>query len=317
MVLRPFYGTRGRKGAKASMEKPRDSATVILTRESSPGELQVFLMRRHRDQDFMGGAFVFPGGRLDEGDCDPDLLAHTGGFTGADAKRCLQSPDLPEETALGLFFAALRETFEESGVLLALDETGRVLDLAEGEKAGRFARYRLQIHDHSLSLTELAERERISFALDLLVPYAHWITPEIESKRFSTRFFLARKPPEQLPFHDTIEMTKSQWLSPSAALEMQKAGQILLMPPTLKTMEELNEFDSLEELFRSARSRRVQTILPEAFMVDDGFGVRLPHDPEYKIEAYKQPPRPGETSRIVMRDGLWRTECDGDLDPSD
>ena len=140
----------------ASMKKPLDSATVILTRESSQGQFKVFLMRRHRDQDFMGGAFVFPGGRLDEADCDLDLVPHTRGFTGAEAKRCLQAPDLPEEKALGLFFAALRETFEESGILLAYDASGQIIDLAEGETAGRFAGYRLQIHDHRLSLRELA-----------------------------------------------------------------------------------------------------------------------------------------------------------------
>jgi len=292
----------------ASMKKPLDSATVILTRESSQGQFKVFLMRRHRDQDFMGGAFVFPGGRLDEADCDLDLVPHARGFTGAEAKRRLQAPDLPEEKALGLFFAALRETFEESGVLLAYDASGQIVDLAEGETAGRFAGYRLQIHDHSLSLRELAQQERLTFALDLLTPYSHWITPEIESKRFSTRFFLARQPPEQIPFHDTMEMTKSQWSTPSMAMEQQKEGQILLMPPTLKTLEELNEFESLDDLFQAARSREIRTILPEAFMTDDGFGVRLPHDPEYRIEAYKQPPRLEETSRIVLRGDRWRTE---------
>ncbi len=290
------------------MKTPLDSATVILTKESNQGPFKVFLMRRHRNQDFMGGAFVFPGGKLDEGDCDPDLALYTNGFTGADALRRLQAPELAEEKALGLFFAALRETFEECGVLLAYQAPGKLIDLGEGERAGRFAGYRLQIHDHSLSLKDLAEKERLSFALDLLTPYAHWVTPDIESKRFSTRFFLARQPPEQIPFHDTIEMTKSQWLSPAEALERQRAGKLLLMPPTLKTLEELNEFHSLEDLFEAARSRRIHTILPEAFMTEDGFGVRLPHDPQYTTEAYKQPPRPGETSRILMHDGLWRTE---------
>jgi 8-oxo-dGTP pyrophosphatase MutT (NUDIX family) len=296
------------------MQEPLDSATVILTRESSQGQFKVFLMRRHRNQDFMGGAFVFPGGRLDEGDCDPDLVHCAGGFTGGDALRGLQASDLSEAKALGLYFAALRETFEESGILLARDRSGQMVDLAEGERAGRFARYRLQIHDLSLSLKELAQKERLAYALDLLTPYSHWITPEIETKRFSTRFFLARHPSEQIPFHDTIEMTKSQWLTPSAALEQQGAGQILLMPPTLKTLEELNEFDSLDALFQAARSRQIRTILPEAFTTDDGFGVRLPHDPEYKLEAYKQTPRPEETSRIVMREGTWQTERAGDRD---
>lgn len=291
-----------------SVQEPLDSATVILAKESSRGQFKVFLMRRHLAQDFMGGAFVFPGGRLEEADCDLDLAPHTRGFTGAEARRRLQAPDLPEEKALGLYFAALRETFEESGILLAYDASGQIIDLSDGERAGRFAGYRLQIHDHRLSLRELAERESLVFAPDLLTPYSHWITPEIESKRFSTRFFLARQPPEQIPFHDTIEMTKSQWLTPSTALERQREGRIVLMPPTIKTLEELNEYDALDDLFRDALSREIRTILPEAFTTDDGFGVRLPHDPAYKIEAYKQPPRPGETSRIVLRGDRWRPE---------
>ena len=294
----------------ASAREPLDSATVILTRESSQGQFKVFLMRRHRDSDFMGGAFVFPGGRLDDADCDPGLVVHAPDFSGSEARRRLQAPDLSEERALGLYYAALRETFEESGILLAYDASGQIIDLAEGERAGRFAGYRLRVHDHSLSLKEMAEQEALTFALDLLVPYSHWITPEIESKRFSTRFFLARQPPEQIPFHDTIEMTKSQWLTPSAALEQQKEGRILLMPPTLKTLEELNEYVALDDLFQAVRTRAIHTILPEAFTVDNGFGVRLPHDPLYKIEAYKQPPRPGETCRIVLQGNRWRTEHD-------
>ena len=307
-----FSSSSGREvsASLASIKTPLDSATVILTRESSQGQFKVFLMRRHRDSDFMGGAFVFPGGRLDEADCDPDLIPHTRVFTGAEAKRCLQAPDLPEEKAIGLFLAALRETFEESGILLAYDASGQIIDLADGERAGRFAGYRLEIHDQRLSLRDLAEKEGLTFALDLLTPYSHWITPEIESKRFSTRFFLARQPPEQIPFHDTVEMTKSQWLTPSAALARQKEGRILLMPPTLKTLEELNEYVALDDLFEAVRSREIHTILPEAFTTDDGFGVRLPHDPVYKIEAYKQPPRPGETCRIVLQGNRWRTEHD-------
>ena len=296
------------------MTKPLDSATVILTRDSSQGQYRILLMRRHRDQDFMGGAFVFPGGRLDEGDCDPDLAHRARGLTATEAKRRLQTPDVPETRALGLFFAALRETFEEAGVLLAYNQAAQLVDFAEGETAGRFAAYRLQLHQNRLSLRELAETEGLQFALDLLVPYSHWITPQVESKRFSTRFFLARKPAGQIPFHDTIEMTKSQWITPSEAIELHQAGQILLMPPTLKTVEELNEFDSVDGLFTAARSRKIRTILPEAFATEEGFGVRLPHDPEYTTEPYKQSPRPSESSRIVMRDGTWRTERAGDAD---
>jgi len=256
----------------------------------------------------MGGAYVFPGGRLDEEDCDPQLSRYCRDLSASEAKERLQEPGLSEHRALGLFLAAIRETFEEAGVLLARDFTGHLVSFREGKTAGRFASYRLQLHEKSLSLNELARRENILFAADLLTPYAHWITPEIERKRFSTRFFLAVHPRGQLPFHDTIEMTKSLWISPAEALEQHRAGKILLMPPTLKTVEELNEFESVERLFAAAASRRLLPILPEAFRFEGGFGVKLPHDPEYSIEAYRVPPRSEEPSRIVMREGLWRTE---------
>ncbi len=297
------------------MEKPLDSATVILLRETTDGSFRVFLMRRHRDQKFMGGAYVFPGGRLEEQDCDPALASYAADLSPEQARERLQARELSPEKAIGLFFAAVRETFEEAGVLLAYDATGQLVEFRDADFAGRFAAYRLQLYEGKISMKEIAERERIRFALDLLVPYAHWITPEIESRRFSTRFFLARHPTGQIPFHDTLEMTRSTWMAPSAALASHASGRILLMPPTLKTIEELAEFGSIDTLFSHARTRTIHTILPQAFVTDDGFGVKLPHDPEYTIDAYKQPPRPEEPSRIVMLDGRWRTFRAGDRRP--
>lgn len=284
-----------------------DAATVVLVRDSSRGPYEIFLMRRHRDQDFMGGAYVFPGGRLEEGDLDPELLSCVAGLSAVEARERLQERDLSVEKALGLFFAALRETFEEAGVLLARSLSGELLDLRDGETAGRFAGYRLQSHENRLSLRELARRENLVFTLDHLCPYSHWITPEVESRRFDTRFFLARHPRGQLPVHDTIEMTKSVWMTPAAALEQYEAGRILLMPPTLKTIEELDRFGTSDELFACAGSKRIHPFLPQAFVSGDLYGIRLPYDPEYTISAYKLPPRAGEPSRIVMKEGRWRT----------
>jgi len=282
---------------------------VILTRDSGNRPFQVFLMRRHHAQKFMGGAYVFPGGKLDEEDCRGEQVPDTGELNPARAKQLLQEPNLPENTARGLFFAAIRETFEEAGVLLARDKAGSLLRFSEGETAGLFARYRLQIYEKKISLSELAEKERLSYALDLLVPYAHWITPEIESKRFDTRFFLCRHPRGQAPFHENIEMTKSLWITPAEALQEHEEGRILLMPPTLKTLEELSAFPTIDALFSHAHQLRIHPIQPEAFQFQGGFGVKLPHDPEYTLREFKQPPRPGEPSRIVMQDGRWRAVC--------
>ncbi len=285
----------------------RDAATVILLRDRAGGPYEVFLMRRHRNQAFMGGAYVFPGGRLDDADADPELAACIGGICAADAKHLIQETDLPEATALGLFVAAIRETFEEAGVLLARDARGSVVDLSAPETAARFAAYRLELHEGRLTLSEMVRREGLLFAPDLLVPYSHWITPEIETRRFDTRFFLARLPEGQVPVHDRMEMTESRWLTPAFAMAEHAAGRIVLMPPTLKTIEELLSFPNTGQLFDVARSQRIFTIFPEAFRTADGFGIRLPHDSEYTLAAYRQPPRPGETTRIVMEDGIWKT----------
>jgi len=298
-----------KEGEDRPVKIPRDAATVILLRDRSGGPYEVFLMRRHTNQAFMGGAYVFPGGRLDEADKDQGLAACTGRFSATEARRLLQEPDLPEAAALGLFLAAIRETFEEAGVILARDTAGQLVDLADPETADRFADYRLELHEERITLMDLARRESLCYAPDLLIPYSHWITPEVEPRRFDTRFFLARLPEGQVALHDRMELTESCWATPAFALAEHAAGRIVLMPPTFKTIEELAGFSSIEPLFAAARLQRIFTIFPEAFRTADGFGVLLPHDAEYTLAAFKQPPRPGETSRIVMQDGIWKTRA--------
>ena len=296
-----------KKGASGDVKQaPRDSATVILLRDQGEGPYEVFLMRRDRNQTFMGGAYVFPGGRLDKADVNPELATCIGDFCAATAKRLLQETDLAEAAALGLFVAAIRETFEEAGVLLARDALGNVVDLSIPETAARFLAYRLELHEGRLTLAELVRREGLSFAPDLLVPYSHWITPESESRRFDTRFFLARLPEGQVPAHDGMELTESAWMTPAFALAEHEAGRIILMPPTLKTIEELLSFSNTAQLFAAARSQQIWTILPEAFRTADGFGIRFPHDSEYTLAVDNRPPHSGGSTRIVMEGGIWK-----------
>lgn len=295
------------KGGEGSDRTPRAAATVILLRDQADGPYEVFLMRRGRNQAFMGGAYVFPGGSLDQADTDPELAVCIGGLDAADARRLLQETDLPDVAALGLFVAAIRETFEEAGVLLARDLDGNTVDLSAPETAARFAGYRPELHESRMSLAELARREGLLYAPDLLTPYSHWITPQIESRRFDTRFFLARLPEGQAPAHDRMELTDSRWLSPAFALAEHAAGRIVLMPPTLKTVEEMLAFPDIGQLFAAARSQPIPTILPDAFWTAGSFGIRLPHDSEYTLAA-AQPYHPGGSTRIVMEDGIWKTK---------
>jgi 8-oxo-dGTP pyrophosphatase MutT (NUDIX family) len=293
----------------AGTPPPQDAATVIITRNSREGQYEILLMRRHSNQSFMGGAYVFPGGRLDDADCDPGLHTYIQGLNAGNAGRLLQEPDLPEDRALGLFVAAVRETFEEAGVLLSCGSAGEIIDFTDAERADRLRDCRKALNQRQTTLLEIARRENIRFAMDRLVPFSHWITPEIVPKRFNTRFFLAWLPDGQVPIHDSMEMVESRWIAPEAALKLHQAGEILLMPPTLKNMEDLNAFRTADELFAATKRREICTILPQPLEENGGFGIKLPHDSEYTIAGYKQPPRQGESSRIVMDNGTWKTMC--------
>ena len=209
---------------------PLNAATVILLRETpAANPFELLLMRRHAKQSFMGKAFVYPGGQLDPADCTPGLAAFASGITAKEAKQRLNEPDLPDEKALGLFFAAVRETFEESGVLLAGLTSGKELDFTDNDVRQRFDEYRTMIHKQEMTLEDLARKERLVFRLSDIRPYAHWITPEAESKRFDTRFLLASIPAGQKPVHDSKAMTETLWTTPAEALLNQTAGKILLM----------------------------------------------------------------------------------------
>ncbi|MFH1091748.1 MAG: NUDIX hydrolase [Pseudomonadota bacterium] len=283
---------------------PLDAATVILLRESGR-PFEVFLMRRRRGQAF-GSSVVFPGGRLDQADCDPRLRALSRGIPVEEAGRNLGEPDLEPGRALGLYFTAVRETFEEAGLLLAASNAGGEIKADDQATSRRLARYREEINQGNLTLLELAGQEDLWFRLDRLKPYAHWITPEVEPRRFDTRFFMARAPEGQDPSHDDLEMTHSEWLTPQEALAKQETREIKLMPPTLKILGELAGFASLEEVFQAAGSRDLRPVMPQAHIGPEFLGLKLPHDSEYTIDRYKQSPRPDEPSRLVLIDGRWR-----------
>ena len=283
---------------------PLDAATVILLRETpAANPFELLLMRRHAKQRFMGKAFVYPGGQLDPADCNPGLAAFASGIRAEDVKRRLNEPDLPNEKALGLLFAAVRETFEESGVLLARSISGKDIDFNNKKIRERFAEYRTLIHQHEMTLEDLAEKEGLFFKLKDLIPFAHWVTPEAERRRFDTRFFLARMPFGQEPVHDSMEMTETLWTTPGKAFSKHNAGEILLMPPTLKTIDEMACRSSVSELLSWASSTTIRTIMPQISSEGESIIIKFPHDPEYSIAELKQPPRPEEISRIVIRDG--------------
>lgn len=267
---------------------PRPASTVVLLRDGKSGP-EVFLVRRHEGTAFMGGAHVFPGGRVDAADREGDA-SWCDGVEHASA----QMPGVDRADALAYHVAAARELFEEAGVLLANTPT---LD--------RFRADRSAVHDGTATLRAIVEREGLRLSLDAIVHFAHWVTPPIDTRQFDTRFFVTRVPPNQTPAHDETETTHSTWLTPAAALAAASAGEIVLPPPTWTTLRELEGFGSVDAALAWARTRRVTRREPK--MVEEA-GRRLlllPGDPQYR--EVSDPEQPVET-RFVLIDKRWRAQ---------
>lgn len=279
-----------------SLTLPRPASTVVLLREADGG-LEIFLVRRHDRVAFMGGAHVFPGGRVDQGDLLPDAPAWCDGIDVATARM----PDLTPASALAFHVAAIRELFEEAGVLLARDQGDGIVSL-QGDSAVRFERHRRQLAAHEITMADLLRQEHLRLALDALAFFAHWVTPEIEAARFDTRFFLAIAPEGQTPVHDDGETTDGVWMSPATAIERCRRGDIALPPPTWTTLRRLSKFSGVEEAWMWGRSCQVARVQPGFVEQADGTRlVTLPGDP---LVA----PLPGfeaEETRFLLKDGRW------------
>jgi len=258
--------------------QPRPAATVVLLRDPLAGgppdekidpaagqshggsglpAPEVLLLRRHRSSGFVPGAYVFPGGAVDEADAAPLASATSPG----------SEPDVPPAYRV----AAVREVYEETGVLLARDGAGRMAPDAASEP--RLARWREQLLSGRATLAQVLEAEGLALDLAALVCCAHWITPLAEPRRFDTRFFLARLPAGGQATADAREMTDEVWLTPAAALRRFQQGALPMVFPTVKMLEALAEFGSVEEALAAYRDRPVKTILPRLVVTAEGVGI--------------------------------------------
>ncbi|GLW08961.1 hypothetical protein Misp01_40910 [Microtetraspora sp. NBRC 13810] len=232
----------------------RDAATVVVLR---PGP-EVYMMRRRASMAFAAGAFVFPGGSVDPRDSDQAIS-----WAGPSPAEWGEVFRAAESTARGLVCAAVRETFEESGVLLAGPDAGSVVADTTGED---WEADRLALIDRSLSFADFLGRRGLVLRADLLRPWAHWITPEVESRRFDTRFFVAALPPGQRTRDVGGEADQVAWVRPGRALRQADQGEIFLMPPTRRTLTELSGYAGPEEIL--ATEREIVTIMPRVVEVD-------------------------------------------------
>jgi len=228
-----------------------DASTVMLVRPSREGgegeAFEIYLTRRRPELVFVGGAYVFPGGKVDAGDAEPGAIGRCEGLDPDAAARILGEPGYLGLRAAAHWVAAVRELFEEAGILLAYHEE-RSLDPASPGAAGRFAQWRRRLNAGEASIGRMIESEGIRLATDRLRYVSHWITPEGPPRRFSTRFFLALCPPGQEAEHHEQEVDESLWISPRRALEGWTEGRFMMIPPTVMSLQRLAAFEKLEAL---------------------------------------------------------------------
>jgi 8-oxo-dGTP pyrophosphatase MutT (NUDIX family) len=261
---------------------PRDAATVMLLRpaaQAAPagsgqaGGFEVYMLRRKPSMAFAPGAYVFPGGSVDQRDADEELA-----WAGPDADHWGQVFDAPRELARALVCAAVRETFEESGVLLAGPSADSVVADTTGQD---WETDRQALLDRSLSLAEMLARRNLILRADLLRPWSRWITPAVEPRRFDARFFAAALPAGQRTRDVGGEAAAVQWISPPRALDAGRQGEIYLWLPTAMTLAELAEYPDVEAVLAAPRS--IQPLLPEVVVAEDATWLKVPGEREYPL----------------------------------
>lgn len=256
---------------------PRLAATVMLARPGPHG-FELYMARRSAQSAFAADAFVFPGGAVEAQDFAEAMRARTLGSDdariAAEFRAAIPSalpsdePPADRASASALLAAALRELFEEAGILLARTRTGTAVDLPSNEaRLGRTAMARGE-----LSFAEFLKGRDWFADAEALTLFSHWITPPSEPRRFNTHFFFALAPHGQVSDADAVEMHEGLWINPRDALARYEAGSLRLVYPTIKHLERLAPFERLDALHTFARRKPVLTILPET-TAEGGFAM--------------------------------------------
>jgi 8-oxo-dGTP pyrophosphatase MutT (NUDIX family) len=247
----------------------RPAATVLLVRDGMTG-LEVFMVVRHHKIDFASGALVFPGGSVDSGDyaiaADPTLC---GPATGLDERNRASR------------VAAVRETFEECGVLLARPRGSRPRGSKERLPP------RIGAKSQGRPFGEFIVAENLELALDALTPFAHWITPPILPKRFDTHFYIVAAPSDQIAIHDGLESVDSVWINPARALAEADAGKYTLVFATRLNLQMLAQSPDAASAMAAARVRRIVTVEPVAVKTERGYTMRIPIEAGYGAGVFE------------------------------
>ena len=239
---------------------PSDAATVMLLRpcfgEGGEG-IEVLLVLRNRKSSFVPGYYVYPGGVIDAEDYGPGMERFVYGLDRHKAASLLGDMQQADK-ALGVWVAAVRETFEEAGLLLARRRDGSPLALTTEAERNRFGRYRRSLVKKEIAFSSILETEELVLFSEDLFYFSHWITPEPLPKRYDVRFFMAAHPAGQSVSHDGVELTSHVWIGPAEALRQYDEGKIGMVLPQIMTLRELSRFRMVEEALQCAKKKHVE-----------------------------------------------------------
>lgn len=260
--------------------QPRMASAVMLLRDLAEGQgIEVFMVRRVIQSDFMPDVYVFPGGSV----AKDDLAAEQEDGVCTPIVPTAADPEGRTALGTGVRAAAIRELFEEAGILLA-NRAGTILAIND-EDVPRFDRYRQAFNQRSGSLVEMAHAEQLRLATDYLGYFAHWITPEGMPKRFDTHFFITTAPTEQQAAHDQLETSEGVWVRPSEALERYNDGAFPLVFATIHQLRGLAEFTSVQDALHYTTMQHVPVRLPVLVQDEGGARVYLPDDMENRWDV--------------------------------
>ena len=259
----------------ATPAEPKLAATVILTRPSASGT-EIYLLRRQTSMAFAGGMCVFPGGAVDPRDFDHDVA-----WAGPTPAEWATRLGVDERTARALVCAAVRETFEESGVLLAGSADAVVADTT----AADWEADRVALEGRGLSLTDFLDRRDLVLRTDLLGAWSGWQTPVFEPRRYRTWFFTARLPEGQVTRDVSTESSSVAWLPALEAVARAEAGEIFMMPPTYLTCLDIAQYGSPDDVLAASAGRSVEIFTPEVVSVDGDFVLSMPERYEPLVAA--------------------------------
>jgi 8-oxo-dGTP pyrophosphatase MutT (NUDIX family) len=245
----------------------RPASTVVISRDGQSG-IEVFMVVRHREIDFASGALVFPGGKVDAQDAGEGWAE--------------LAPDAAATPDRSYFVAAGRETFEEAGLVLA--RRRGATELVDAATADRLvAAHRASLLRGETSFVDIMRSEGLTLALDLMVPFAHWITPEPLPKRFDTHFFLVAAPVTQLGAHDGAESVEGLWIAPQQALAEAEAGTRTLVFATRMNLTKLARYRTVAEAVAATRAKPVVTVVPRVKRTPEGRWLQIPAEADYGV----------------------------------